>query len=229
MASAIVRPMQLDGHYAAAQLWKLDTFKGRTAPISTMLADYLMLPQFPSARFKAWVEQYGRLPEAFMQPSFHLLAHEEFPQHLSDLASVSCSVLQIVDGVRTWINYHGSVAQYLSQREAIFGNTVPTSLKIVDRLNDEEKAYFDEWYERYDCFWPWVGSQRRMSCFERNNGSRLRAHPQLLGLYARSRTHLHDWYAAVEYEPFNRDYSYVVVDYRGGEVHSRTTRDATRA
>ena len=37
----MARPMQLDGHYAAAQLEKLDTFKGHTIPLSAMLAEYL--------------------------------------------------------------------------------------------------------------------------------------------------------------------------------------------
>ena len=56
MASAL-RPMPFDGAYAAAQLWKLDTYKGRTIPLSTMLAEYLMLPAFPSARFKDRADQ----------------------------------------------------------------------------------------------------------------------------------------------------------------------------
>ena len=217
---ASVRPMQLDGQYARAQLWKLDTFKGHTMPLSTMLTDYLMLSQFPSARFRAWVEQYDLLPEAFMRVVFPLLPHEEFPQHLSDHATVSCKCLKIVDGVRTWIIYNGSVAQYLSQREAIFGDTVPTSFRIIDHLTDEEQAYFDAWYKRYECSWPKVGAWERLSCFERNTGGS-RPRPQLLALSTRSRTHLYDWYAAAADEPV--DDFYVVVEYSGGEVHSRRT------
>jgi hypothetical protein len=223
---ASVRPMQLDGQYARAQLWKLDTFKGHTMPLSTMLADYLMLPQFPSARFRAWVEKYDRLPDAFMTVVFPLLPHEEFPQHLTDHATVSCKCLKIVDGVRTWIIYNGSVVQYLSQREVIFGDTVPTSFKIIDHLTDEEQAYFREWYNRYDCSWPRVGSWQRLGYFERNAGG-FRPHPQLLALYTRSSTHLRDWYAAAEREPF--DEFHIVVEYSGGEVHSRTMRAVIRA
>ena len=112
---ASVRPMQLDGQYARAQVWKLDTL--HNIPLSAMLTEYLMLPQFPSARFRAWVEQYDRLPESLVKRvAFPLLPDEEFPQHLSERATVTCNVLDIIDGVQTWVEYHGSVAQYLSQR-----------------------------------------------------------------------------------------------------------------
>jgi len=148
--------MQLDGQYAAAQLWKLDTFNGYDIPLYAVLGEYLMLPQFPSARFKAWIEQYDRLPDVSTRVSFYLLPDEEFPQHLSERATVTCKVLDIIDGVQTWIEYHGSVAQYLSQRWEIWDAFLPTCVKITDVLTDEEQAYFDEWHNRYACPWPLV-------------------------------------------------------------------------
>ena len=51
--------MPFDGRYAAAQLWKLDAsplFRGRYFQLSSMLAEDLMLPAFPSARMKGWSE-----------------------------------------------------------------------------------------------------------------------------------------------------------------------------
>ena len=39
----MARPMQLDGHYARAQLWKLDTFKGRTIPLYAAPVSYTHL------------------------------------------------------------------------------------------------------------------------------------------------------------------------------------------
>jgi hypothetical protein len=168
-----------------------------------------MLPQFPSSRFKVWVEQYDRLPDAFWSVSFPLLLHEEFPQHLTVRARVCCNYLKIVDGVRTLINYHGSMAHYLSQRWEIFGDTDPTSFEIIDDLTDEEHAYFREWYIRYGCSWPRVGGSR--------------PHPQLLALHDRSRTHMFDWHRARADEPVIDDF-HIVVEYRNGEVHSRRTR-----
>ena len=41
-----------DGHYAIAQIWKLDTsplFKGRHFQLSSFLAEYLMPPLLPGA------------------------------------------------------------------------------------------------------------------------------------------------------------------------------------
>ena len=216
----MARPMQLDGHYARAQLWKLDMFKGRIIPLSTTLTDYLMLPQFPSDRFRAWVEQYDLLPEAWWRVVFPLLPHEEFPQHLSEHATVRCKCLKIVDGMQTSITHNGSLAQYMAQRDEIFGDTVPTRFRIIDYKTAEEQAYFDAWYKRYECSWPQVGARERLSCFDRNAGGS-RPHPQLLALSTRSRTHLCDWYAAVADEPVG-DF-YVVVEYSNGELHSRRT------
>jgi hypothetical protein len=213
--------MQLDGHYAAAQLEKLDTYKGRIIPLYAALTEYLMLPQFPSARFRAWVEQYDRLPEAWCVVVFSLLPHEDFPQHLSEHATVRCQCLKFIDGVQTLITYNGSLAQYMAQRYEIFGDTVPTSFKIIDHLTDEEQAYFDAWYKRYECYWPQVGAWERLNIFERMNDVGSHPHPQLLALSTRSRTHLNDWYAASAHEPIN-DF-YVVVEYSNGELHSRRT------
>jgi hypothetical protein len=203
-----MRPMQLDGHYAAAQLWKLDTFNGYDIPLYAVLGEYLMLPQFPSARFKAWIEQYDRLPDVSGRVSFYVLPDEEFPQHLSERATVTCNVLDIIDGVQTWIEYHGSVAQYLSQRWEIWDAFLPTCVKITDVLTDEEQAYFDEWRNHYARSpWPLVGMRG--------------AHHQLRGLYDRHRAHLRAWLAAQPALPYNGDY--VVVRYFNGEVYSRTT------
>lgn len=206
---ASVRPMQLDGQYAMAQLWKLDTFKGHTIPLSAMLAEYLMPPQFPSARFRAWIEQYDRLPRLTARVMFHLLGHEEFPQHLSEDAWVKCNVLGIIYGELTWITYRGSVAQYLSQREAVFNGIVPTALTVIDPLTDEEKAYFAEWRNHYArSSWPLVGMRG--------------AHPQLRGLYDRNRAHHDAWFEAQPALPGNGDY--LMVEYFNGEEVFRMTR-----
>ena len=206
---ASVRPMQLDGQYARAQVWKLDTL--HNIPLSAMLTEYLMLPQFPSARFRAWVEQYDRLPESLVKRvAFPLLPDEEFPQHLSERATVTCNVLDIIDGVQTWVEYHGSVAQYLSQRWEIWDAFLPTCVKITDVLTDEEQAYFDEWRNHYARSpWPLVGMRG--------------AHPQLRGLYDRHRAHLRARLASHPALPYNGDY--VVVKYFNGEVYSRTTHE----
>ena len=224
MASAMVRPMSLDGQYAAAQLWKLDSIKGRYFPLATMLADYLMMPAFPSARFKAWAEQYDRAPATVMltHAMIYLLPHEEIPQHLSDGAKVTCKALRIVDGVQTWIYYNGTVAQYLSQREAIFGTAVPTSMKICEPLTREERSYIYDWDDRYVCPWPFVDGEWRPGYHARAPPTMPRtAHPQLRGLYERYRTFFRQWEAAVEHEPFDGDFSYVVRNYYGGELHSQ--------
>ena len=215
----MTRPMPLDGQYAGAQLWKLDSIKGRTVPLSTMLAEFLMLPAFPSARFKAWAEQHGRLFDVAIlrQTSVRLMAHDDIPQHISDGAQIERKALRIVDGVRMWINYHGTVAQYVSQREAIFGTSVPTCLTIEEPLTDEEQTYLYEWDDRYVCPWPYIAGQWRDYRMPR------RVHPQLIGLYERYKDFVDQWEAAVEYEPFDGDFSYEVRNYRDGELHSQIT------
>ena len=216
MASAMQHPMPLDGQYAAAQLWKLDAVKGRSVPISAMLAEYLMLPAFPSARFKAWSEQYGRLPDAAMLTYVTILLtpYEEFPRRLSDDALIECKAMRIVGGVRVWINYHGKVTQFLSQREEIFGTSALTSIKIKDLVNDEERAFLGEWGERYECPWPYVAGQWI------NYRMPNRVHPQLAELYEQYKEFFEQWEAAVEYEPFDGDFNYAVRTYHNGVLHS---------
>ena len=217
MTSTMVRPMPLDGQYAAAQLWKLDSIKGRTVPLSTMLAEFLLLPAFPSARFKAWAEQHGRLFDAAMlrQMTVHLLPHDDIPQHISGGAKIQCKAMRIVGGVRMWINYHGTVAQYTSQREEIFGTSMPTSLAIEEPLTDEEQAYLYEWDDRYTCPWPYIAGQWRHYRMPR------RVHPQLIGLYDRYKEVYAQWEEAVEYEPYDGDFNYVVRNYYNGELHTQ--------
>ena len=158
MTTTMVRPMPFDGAYAAAQLWKLDgspLFKGRYFQLSTMLAEYLMMPAFPSARFKAWAEQHGRLFDtALRQVTVLLMPNDAIPQHISGDAQIECKALRNVNGAPAWINYHGTVAQYTSQRETIFGTVVPTNVEIKEPLTDEEQAYLGDWFDRYECPWP---------------------------------------------------------------------------
>ena len=226
MASAMVRPMPLDGQYALAQVWKLDSYKGRTIPLSTMLAEYLMLPAFPSARFKAWAEQYDRLPATTVisQVQLYLLPHEEFPQQIDDDSLVLCSGLRIVGGVRTWIDYHGTLAQYLSQREAIFGTTTPTSMMITVRLTHEELHYLSDWDDRYVCPWPLVDGMWRPGYHARAPIPRRHrtVHPHLSALYERQRAFWTQREATAEMEPLYGDHNYVAVRYYEGELHSRT-------
>ena len=225
MASAMVRPMPFDGQYAAAQLWKLDSIKGRHFPLSTMLAEYLMLPAFPSARFKAWAEQYDRLPASTTVMShahIHLLPHEEIPQHIDD-AKIVCSALRIVGGASTWIDYHGTLAQYLSQREAIFGTTTPTNVRISVRLTRDERSYVDDWDDRYVCPWPFVDGTWRPGYHARAPDPVLHrtVHPQLSALYERRRAFWLQWEAALQIEPFDSSHNYVQLRYYDGVLHSR--------
>ena len=48
-----------------------------------------------------------------------------------------------------------------------------------------------------------------------------RVHPQLIGLYDRYKEFFEQWEAAVEHEPFDGDFSYVVRNYYDGELHSQ--------
>jgi hypothetical protein len=225
MASAM-RPMPLDGQYAAAQLWKLDSYKGRTIPLSTMLAEFLMMPAFPSARFKAWAEKYNRLPgtTVISQVQLYLLPHEEIPQQIDDNSVVLCNGLRIVGGVRIWTDYHGTLAQYRSQREAIFGTTTPTSMMIAVRLTNDEHQYINDWDDRYVCPWPLVDGHWRPGYHARAPTPRRHrtVHPHLSALYERHRAFWMQREATVEFEPVDGEHNYVAVRYYDGELHSRT-------
>ena len=234
MASAMVRPMAFDGAYAAAQLWKLDSsplFRGHYFQLSTMLADYLMMPAFPSARIQAWIEQYGRIVmPVISHVQLRILPHEEFPQHVDD-AIVVCSGLRIVDGERRWIDYHGTAAQYLSQREAIFGTSAPTNMLISTQLTDDERQYLNDWDDRYVCPWPLVDGEWRPGFHTRAGaGRRMQAHPQLRELYERYREFSRRLAAATETEPIEDERDYVAVRYCDGQPTSRfvVRRDENR-
>jgi hypothetical protein len=209
--------MPFDGQYAAAQLWRLDSIRGRIAPLSTMLAEFLMLPAFPSARFKAWAEQHGRLFDAAIlrQVTVRLMGHDDIPQHISGDAQIECKALRNVNGAPAWINYHGTVAQYTSQRETIFGTVVPTNVEIKEPLTDEEQAYLGEWCDRYECPWPYITGQWIEYRMPR------RVHPQLIGLYERYKEFCAQWDEALEYEPFDGDFNYLVRNYYNGELREQ--------
>jgi hypothetical protein len=230
MASAM-RPMPLDGACAAAQVWKLDTYKGRTIPLSTMLAEFLMMPAFPSARIQAWIEQYGRIVMPVVsRVQIRILPHEEFPQDIDD-AVVVCSGLRIVDGERRWIDYHGTAAQYLSQREAIFGTSAPANMLISVRLTDDERHYLSDWDDRYVCPWPLVDGEWRPGYHTRAEaGRRMQAHPQLRELYERYREFSRRLAAESEMEPIMDEFDYVALRYGDGELISGFTmiRDENR-
>ena len=201
MASSTPRPITLDGQYAAAQLWKLDTYTGRYFPLSQMLAEYLMLPAFPSARFKAWAEQCDRLSSSIMHPEIdvRLLAHEAAPAQLSGCAKVTCRAMRMEGAMPVWIYYEGSAAQYLEQCEAVFGAAEPSQVEILEKPTDEELQCLDKWEERYVCPWPYVSGPWV--------GSRKRAHPQLRALYDKLRAFATQWGAAIVGEPVGvRDY-----------------------
>ena len=165
MATTMVRPMPFEGAYAAAQLWKLDgspLFKGRYFQLSTMLAEYLMLPAFPSARFKAWADHYYRIPcVSINRVSTRLLAHEDIPEHLSEYADVRCRGWRTDGAMPIYITYYGDLTTYLAQREEIFGATAPFGIYVDDRLTDEENDFLCMWWRRYRC-----PLRERSSCLE---------------------------------------------------------------
>jgi hypothetical protein len=226
------RPMQFDGAYAAAQLWKLDTsplFKGCYVQLSAILAEYLMLPAFPSARFKAWAEQYNRLPTVSMairsNVPLDLLPGEELPGHMADDSTFRCCALHMVGGVWTWIEYQGTLAQYLSQREAIFGTTPPRNVQIADGMTVAEQVYLIDWEERYLTYWPLVNAARRPRRGLRPRAPPHSVHPRLATLYAQYRTFLPQWADSIEHEPFEGPHSYVAMRYYNGALVSRVVHN----
>ena len=208
--------MTFDGQYASAQLWKLDAsplFRGRYFQLSSILAEYLMLPAFPPARMKGWSEQYGRLSSTVMYPEIdvRLLAHEDIPRQLSDRTKITCRAMRREGAMKVWIYYEGTVAQYLQQRQAVFGSAAPTQLEIMEKPNDEELQYLDKWEERYECPCPYVSGPWV--------GSRKRAHPHLRTLYDKLREFAMQWDAAIVGEPIE-EADYIIRCYLDGQRSS---------
>ena len=212
--------MPFDGHYAAAQLWKLDTsplFKGRYFQLSSMLSEFLMTPAFPSARFKAWAEKYNRLIEFLRsnELTMYALHHEGIPSHLSSRADISCRASRTDGDIPVRIFYHGPVEQYLRQREEVFGTALPVAIEIQDWLTDEEVAFADAWHDRYNRSWPFTHAV----CGP--NGRLIRiAHPRLRDLYERSRASIRRWDLVRMSEPSIRDVTYIQRIYAHGELDS---------
>ena len=92
---------------------------------------------------------------------------------------------------------------------------MPTSLAIEELLTDEEQAYLGEWDDRYECPWPYITGQWIQYRMPR------RVHPQLVGLYERYKEVYAQWEEAVEHEPYDGDFNYVVRNYYNGELHTQ--------
>ena len=217
MASAMVHPF--DGHYALAQIWKLDTsplFKGRYFQLSSMLAEYLM-PVLLPGRFKLWAEKYGRLPAVApcFEARLHILDHEGIPPQLSSRATITCKAWRTDANIPVWIDYHGKVEQYLSQREEVFGTSVPYSIYIDDVLTDEESALFEAFDDRYDHFYPYIDTVKN------EHGRRVRIpHPQLRDLYERRKRFLDRGDSLAMRELPIDDTDYIRRIYIGGELET---------
>ena len=215
MASATA----FDGHYAIAQIWKLDTsplFKGRYFQLSSMLAEYLM-PVLLPGRFKLWAEKYGRLADVAVgfEARIHLLDHEGIPPQLSSRARVSCKAWRMEGNTPVRIYYSGTVEQYLTQREEVFGTAVPYSLQIEDVLTAEEVALFEAFDDHYDRMWPWIDAVKG------ENGRLVRIpHPQLRDLYENRRTFLIQWDLLNMRQPTIEDLDYIRRTYVDGELDS---------
>ena len=207
MASSMPRPMAFDGQYAAAQLWKLDAsplFKGRYFQLSNMLADYLMLPAFPSARMKAWAEQYDRMPHAtFNYTNTHLLPNEDIPRHLSEQARVRCRGWRVDGEIPIYIYYTASVPKYLAHREEIFGATAPFGVHVDDCTTDEENAFLHKWWARYRCPYPYVCGRWNVPSTSLVVHSEV--HPQLTAIKVKMKAHFRLWDAAIVHPPDDED------------------------
>jgi hypothetical protein len=174
-----------DGHYAIAQIWKLDTsplFKGRYFQLSSMLAEYLM-PVLLPGRFKLWAEKYGRLASIvpFDYVELHLMDHEGIPPQLTIRAQVFCRAVRMDGPLPVRIHYNGTVEQYLAQRDEVFGTAIPYSILIEDRVTAEESKQFEAYEDHYRRVWP---SMR---------GSWRRPHPKLHDLYENRKAFLRNW------------------------------------
>jgi hypothetical protein len=225
MASAL-RPMPFDGAYAAAQLWKLDTYKGRTIPLSRMLAEYLMLPAFPSARIKDRAEQYDRMPHATHgYTETRLLAREEIPRHLSERAKVHCCGWRTDGEMPVYIYYAGTPSQYLAQREEIFGATTPFDIRVEDIISDEENAFLHKWEKRYRCPYPYVFGPWNVPYSTTSTGILPEAHPHLTVLYAKMKAHFSLWRNATVHPPDEDfdDIVYVERHYSNGKMYREET------
>ena len=214
--------LYFDGQYASAQLEKLDwcrLFKGRRVHISEQIAEFLMLPKFPSARFEAWARQCQRLPDSNMrlEVCVELLAGEGLPDNLSDRARIQCKVVRM-EGVHTlYIDYSATTAQYLAQREALFGTSEPCSIRVKDFLTDEELEYLSMWRERYGCPWPYVHGGWNASANERYVD--WRAHEELRPLRHKECEHFRKWCAAAHRGPDEDEY-YIRRFYVDGALNS---------
>jgi hypothetical protein len=174
-----------DGHYAIAQIWKLDTsplFKGRYFQLSGFLAEYLMPPLLPG-RFKLWAETYGRIPS--LAPcgcvGIHLWDDEGIPPQLSDEAHLTCRAVRTDGPLEVRIRYKGTVQQYLAKREEVFGTAVPYSVYIEDELTKEERRQLDAYDEHYDRVWPSI------------RGGWRKPHPKLRDLFENRKALLRHW------------------------------------
>ena len=229
MTTTMVRPMALDGQYAAAQLWKLDgspLVKGRYFQLSTMLAEHLMLPAFPSARIKDRADQYDRMPHAsFNHTSENLLAHEEIPRHLSERAKVHCCGWRTDGELPVYIYYVGTPSQYLTQREEVFGATAPFDIRVEDWLTDEENAFLRKWWKRYRCPYPYVYGPWNVPYSHTATWISPEAHPHLTALYAKMKAHFSLWRNATVHPPDEDfdDIVYVERHYSNGKMYREET------
>ena len=205
MATTMVRPMPFDGAYAAAQLWKLDgspLFRGRYFPLSTMLADYLMMPAFPSARFQDWADHYDRLPYvSIKQVCIRLLACEDIPRHLSEHATVRCCGWRTDGAMPIYIHFYGDLSTYLAQREEVFGASEPFMINLSDCLLDEENDFLIKWLRRYRCPYPYVYGHWSVPFSFTSTGIFAEVHPRLAALYAKDKAHFTRWDAAIVHPP----------------------------
>jgi len=214
--------MAFDGHYALAQIWKLDAsplFKGRYFQLSSMLAEYLM-PVLLPGRFKLWAEKYDRIAcmAPFEHVGIHLQGDEDVPPQLSNEAYLICRAVRTDGPLQVRIRYDGTVQQYLAQREEVFGTAVPYSLQIEDVLTAEEVALFEAFDDRYDRLWPWIDAVKG------ENGRLVRIpHPKLRDLYERRRAFLMRWDLLNMREPTIEDLDYIQRVYVYGELDSEVT------
>ena len=211
MTTTMVRPMPFDGAYAAAQLWKLDgspLFQGRYFQLSTMLAEYLMLPAFPSARIKDRADQYDRIPYVSInRVCTRLLAHEDIPGHLSEHAAVRCRGWRTDGAMPIYITYYGDLTTYLAQRE-------------------EENDFLCMWWRRYRCPYPYVYGHWNVPFSLTATGILTEVHPRLAALYAKDKAHFRLWHAAIVHPP-DEDVDDIVYNdrvYVGGVLNANVVR-----
>ena len=229
MTSTMVRPMPFDGAYAAAQLWKLDgspMFKGRYFQLSTMLAEYLMLPAFPSARIKDRADQYDRMPHAsFNHTSTNLLRYEDIPRHLSEQACVRCRGWRTDGELPVYIYYNAPAPTYLAQREEVFGATAPFGIIVEDPTTDEENTFLRKWWKRYRCPYPYVHGPWNVPYSRTSTWILPEVHPHLTALEAKMKAQFRLWDAAIVHPPDEdfADIVYVERHYSNGKMYREET------